>query len=147
MKKIIQFMAVTTVALALVGCSNFTPKKTSRGNLPSATEIAKISIGSDREQVLEIFGPPLSTVAYDENTWLYMKRHTQSYAFFKPEITEYQLLALRFADGKVTHIEKRTVNDLREIPTIEDKTASAAPEPSWLDEVLGNIGRFNKNKK
>ena len=147
MKKIIQFMTVTTVALALVGCSSFTPKKTSRGNLPSATEIAKVSVGSDQKQVLEIFGPPLSTVAYDENTWLYMKRHTESYAFFTPTITQYELLALRFENGKVAQIEKRTVNDLREVPKVGDKTASAAPEPSWLDEVLGNIGRFNKNKK
>ena len=130
-----------------MGCTGFAPKKTSRGNLPSASEMAKIVIGSPQDQVLEIFGPPLSTVAYDNDTWLYMKRHTESYAFFTPTITEYQLLALRFKDGKVTHIEKRTVHDLRDIPKVEDKTASAAPEPSWMDEVLGNIGRFNKNRK
>ena len=147
MKKITRLTAIVTVAIAIVGCTSFSPKKTSRGNLPSATEMAKISIGSPEKEVLEIFGPPLSTVAYDKNTWLYMKRHTESYAFFTPTITQYQLLALRFKDGKVTDIEKRTVHDLREIPKVDDKTASAAPEPSWLDEILGNIGRFNKNRK
>ena len=144
MKKIAQLAMVASLIVPLMACSGFDPKTTTRGNLPTPSEISKISVGSTKQQVLDVFGPPLSIGAFDNNTWIYMKRQTESHAFFTPKITKYKLLALRLKDGKVAEIAQRTVNDLRNPPKVNDKTPGAAPEPSWLDEVLGNIGRFNR---
>lgn len=144
MKTVLRHGLLACIALSLAGCIAFTPKKTVRGNLPPASEIDKITVGSPKSEVLDIFGPPLSVGAFDQRTLIYLNRHTEAFAFFDPKITKYKLLAFRLDEqNKVREIIQRNINAIRTPPQVTDTTPSATPEPSWLDEILGNIGRFN----
>jgi outer membrane protein assembly factor BamE (lipoprotein component of BamABCDE complex) len=86
---------------------------------------------------------------FDDNTWYYMGQRTEQTAFFTPDILERQVLIVRFDDkDKVTDIEKRTGDQtIAQIDTVERTTPTSGKELSFLEQLIGNVGRFGSDKK
>ncbi len=135
------------LALAAAGslgaCS---PTVDQRGNLPGPDRIAQIHPGSTtRDQVAKILGTPSSTGVFDDKQWYYISRKTKQVAFLDPDVLDQQVYIVNFDDkGVVRQVDHRDLKDGRDITPAPGATPAPGRELTFLEQVLGNVGRFNK---
>jgi outer membrane protein assembly factor BamE (lipoprotein component of BamABCDE complex) len=130
--------------LALTACGVATVDN--RGNLPEPEKLAQIHAGSTtRDQVTKILGTPSSTGVFNDNSWYYISRKTRQVAFLDPTVTDQQVYVINF-DGKgvVRSIDHKNLQDGADIAMAPGATPAPGRELTFLEQVLGNIGRFTK---
>ena len=129
--------------MALLGAC--TPKIDVRGNLPDPERLSEIVPGEQsRAEIKEILGTPSTIAVFDQETWLYISQRTETLAFFEPEVKERKVLILKFdEEGFVTTIETLTAENGKKIQPIDRKTPTAGNEFTLIDQLFGNLGRFN----
>ena len=117
-----------------------------RGNLPDPERLAEIQPGThSREEVVEILGSPSSTAFLDQETWYYISKKTETVAFLAPEVTNRQVLVVRFDDkGVVSAVDKLGIEDSRDVDPVDRTTPTAGKKLTVLQQLFGNIGRFAK---
>jgi outer membrane protein assembly factor BamE (lipoprotein component of BamABCDE complex) len=138
--------ASVAVALAATGLAACVPTVDQRGNLPEPDRLGQIHPGTTtREQVAKILGTPSSTGVFDDKNWYYISRRTEQVAFFDPGILDQQVYIVNFDDkGVVRGVDHKDLKDGREIAPAPGATPAPGRELTFLEQVLGNIGRFNK---
>jgi len=126
------------------GCSSIVD---TRGNMVSPEQIALIKPGvDDTERVRKVFGSPTSTGAFDPSAWYYIARKTETTAFLTPAVVDSQVVVVRFNDrGLVTAIERRGPEATAEIEVTDRETPTAGHGEGVIQQLFGNVGRFNKN--
>jgi len=131
-------------AASLAGC---VPNVDQRGNLPEPEKIAQIHPGSTtRDQVIKILGTPSSTGIFDDKHWYYISRKTKQVAFFDPDVLDQQVYIVNFdGQGVVRGVDHKELKDGREIEPAPGATPAPGRELTLVEQVLGNIGRFNKS--
>lgn len=135
-------LAVVGLAVALSACAS---RITTRGNLPDPDRLAEIQLGQhSRDQVAEILGTPSSTAVFDQETWYYVSERTATFAFFEPRVTRRKVVVLRFDEkGVVSDISTLGLKDGRIVKPVERETPTVGNELTFMDQLLGNLGRFN----
>ncbi len=130
------------VALGMfMGCSTAI---TTRGNAPDPDKLSKIRVGEhNRKQVEQLLGSPSNAAIFNDSTWYYVSRKTKTVAFYKPEVVESQVIAIHFdTSGKVKEVRRYTKKDGRVITPVARSTPTPGREMGLLEQLLGNIGRF-----
>jgi outer membrane protein assembly factor BamE (lipoprotein component of BamABCDE complex) len=117
-----------------------------RGNLPEPEKIAQIQAGSTtRDQVVKILGTPSSTGVFNDKSWYYISRKTKRVAFLDPDVLDQQVYVVNFdGRGVVSSLDHKELKDGREIQPAPGATPAPGRELTFLEQVLGNIGRFNR---
>jgi outer membrane protein assembly factor BamE (lipoprotein component of BamABCDE complex) len=118
-----------------------------RGNLPEADRLAEIHPGTTtRDQVVKILGTPSSTGVFDDKNWFYISRKTKQLAFFNPSVLDQQVYIVRFdGNGVVASVDRKDLQDGRDIEPVPGATPAPGRELTFLEQVLGNMGRFTKS--
>ncbi len=141
--------AVLLPGLAASGCA---PVVATRGNLTDPERVAELQPGqSRRDDVAAVLGTPTSVGTFDRNVWYYIGQKTEKTAFFQPEVSERRVLIVRFDDaGTVREIKKLDQTNGQNIEMVDRTTPTAGREMTFLEQMLGNVGRFSakdsKNK-
>ena len=143
MNTLLRPVSLLVVAGAMVACS---PIVDTRGNMPPADVIAGIQPGvTTRTQVSQLLGSPSSVGTFNDRTWYYIGRKTETLAFLAPEVTDQQVLVVRFDDaGVVQDFEKRGMETARTVAMSERETPTAGHSLGFFEQLFGNIGRFTK---
>lgn len=133
--------ATVLLGLAATGCS---PTVATRGNLTDPERVAELQPGqSRRDDVAAVLGTPTSVGTFDPNTWYYIGQKTEKVAFFRPEVTERRVLIVRFDDkGTLREVKKLDETNAQDIEMVDRTTPSAGREMTFLEQMLGNVGRF-----
>lgn len=128
--------------LVLAGLAACAPIRDVRGYVPDEEKVATVKIGGDtRNSVQEKLGTPSSTAAFGDPTWYYISTEQERYAFFKPEVTKRQILAVEFNDdGKVADVRTYGIEDGQVFALVDRETPSRGKEMSFLQQVFGNMG-------
>ena len=134
------------LAFAATGLVSCAPTIDQRGNLPEPEKLAQIHPGTTtREQVAKILGTPSSTGVFDDKNWYYISRRTKQVSFFDPDVLDQQVYIVNFdGTGVVRGIDHKDLKDGRDIEPAPGATPAPGRELTFLEQVLGNIGRFNK---
>jgi outer membrane protein assembly factor BamE (lipoprotein component of BamABCDE complex) len=134
-------LGVVTAVLAVTACA---PKSANRGSIPTEDQITIVIPGvHGREDVRSALGSPSVVSTFDENTWYYIGRRTEQYAFFKRKTVQQQVLIVQFsADGRVEKISRLNETDGREVDLVARETPSAGRKLGLFEQLFGNIGRF-----
>ena len=142
-----RFARLPTLALAVVSVAGCSGTVDQRGNLPETDKLAEIHPGTTtRDQVVKILGTPSSTGVFDEQSWFYISRKTKQLAFFNPDVLDQQVYVIRFdGNGVVASIDRKDLQDGRDIQPVPGATPAPGRELTLLEQVLGNMGRFNKS--
>lgn len=140
------FAAALAVALATTGCAS---RLDTRGNLPDPERVAEIKPGQQtRQDVADILGSPSSVTPFGSDTWYYISKRTETFAFFAPELTDRQILMVKFGnDGKVAGIDTIGLEAGRKILPVERTTPTHGTEMSVIEQFVGNLGRFRKKNQ
>ena len=138
-------VVLTTMLAAAVALSACAPRLTVRGNLPREAQLAKIVIGKQtREEVAAILGSPSAQGTFDDRIWYYISRKTKKIAFLDAQVVDQQIVAVYFTDKDIVQaIQRYDANDLRQIGMIERQTPTVGKELSILEQLIGNLGRFD----
>lgn len=136
-------LGACVLTAAAAGCSSTVD---TNGYVFREGDIAEIRPGAQtKEGVLQLLGTPSSRAAFDDDIWYYIGERNRHLAFFDPELMERQVLVVRFDDaGFVEGTEVLTKEDGSQVALVSRETPTAGHELTFLEQLLGNIGRFNK---
>jgi outer membrane protein assembly factor BamE (lipoprotein component of BamABCDE complex) len=135
-----------TVIAAIAACA---PMVDTRGNMPPPEVVATIQPGvTTRTQISQLLGSPSSVGTFNDRTWYYIGRKTETVAFLSPEVTEQQVLVVKFDEsGVVQDLEKRGMESARAVSMNDRETPTAGHSLGFFEQLFGNIGRFSKDEK
>ena len=134
--------ALLAVTVAVAACE---PVRQTHGYVPAEAYIERIAIGEDsRADVVSKIGRPSTTAAFENDEWYYISRTTQTRAFFAPEATEQKVMVISFdADGTVRGLDRYALADGQVIDLVTRTTPTRGKRLTFLQQLLGNVGRFN----
>jgi len=137
--------ALAGVALVMLVAGACDPRYATRGNIPTENQISLVVPGvHGREDVRSVLGSPSVISTFDKDTWYYIGRQTEQYAFFKRKTVEQQILIVRYGpDGRVDKISRLDKSDGREVDLVKRETPSAGRKLGLFEQLFGNIGRFS----
>jgi len=144
--KSIRFLLVMTFLGVTTACE---PVVDLRGNLPAPERLAEVKPGRfTKSDVSALLGTPASTSVFGDDRWYYISSKIETVAFFKPEELERQVVVIDFdRSGTVTDIRKLTLQDGKDVTMEARETPSAGRDLGVLEQLLGNIGKFNSKPK
>jgi len=133
-------------SLSLGGCETIVDH---RGFSPTPGSVEKLEVGTQsREDVIRLIGAPSAVATFNPNTWYYITQQQETFAFFKPEITEQHVLQLTFNDaGRLTTLKNYDIKDSRDITMVARVTPTAGKGLTILEQLLGNVGKFSGPKQ
>ncbi|HET6308248.1 MAG TPA: outer membrane protein assembly factor BamE [Rhodopila sp.] len=131
--------------LFLSSCGWLLPPPVLRGNKVDPESMKELTIGtSTKADVTAIIGSPTARDTFDDNTWLYITEVTQQRIGEVLGEIDQGVVVLKFDDKSVlTSIDKLNKDASISAPMIARTTASPGTEASFMQQLLGNIGRFN----
>jgi outer membrane protein assembly factor BamE (lipoprotein component of BamABCDE complex) len=129
-------------SFALGGCQNVIDH---RGFAATPGSVEKLEVNTQsREDVIRLIGTPTAVATFNPNTWYYISQQQETFAFFKAEITEQNVLQLTFNDaGRLTTLKNYDLKDGQDIDMVSRVTPTAGKELTILEQLLGNVGKFS----
>lgn len=130
-------------ALLVSGCN---PEIHTRGNLVKEKELEQIKVGSStKADVSGLFGTPSTTSMFDGGeTWMYIGSKTVQKSWHALEELDRKVVAISFdKNGTVSDMKVLGKDDGTKITMVERQTPTAGHSLSLMEQLLGNIGRFN----
>lgn len=133
-------------ALALGACAQ---KIDVRGHMPDDEDLARISSGvHTKDDVAQLLGTPSTVSAFRDSKWYYIGQKSTEFAFFAPEVLERKVVVVSFdAVGVVTDTKVLSLADSQEVDPVARETPTEGRELTFLQQMFGNLGRFNTDKK
>ncbi len=100
-----------------------------------------------QEEVFAEFGSPSARSDFGEPTWYYVGTRSERIAFLDPEVKKHIAYSITFnEDGTVKAVEEATEANRRDIAIADDETRTEGNEITVLEQLIGNLGRFNPNQ-
>lgn len=131
--------------LTLTSCSWLAPAPTVRGNKVDAEQLKELVPGtSTKADVTAVIGSPTATATFDDNKWIYISEMTQPRIGRTLGEVDQNVVLLTFdQNGVLQDIARRTKSDSLPVSVIARTTPSPGTEASFMQQLLGNIGRFS----
>src|SRR5438067_10496694 len=142
-RRFLVLLATVSGAAALVSCAAAVDQ---RGHLPNPDKLAEIHAGSTtKDEVAKILGTPSSVSVFNnDKSWYYISRRTSQTAFFEPNVLDQQVYIVEFDDqGVVRAVDHKLLEDGKEITPVARATPAPGRELSFLEQLIGNLGKFN----
>lgn len=112
------------------------------GNMPEENYLKQLHIGQTKEEVYQTLGAPSLVTGLSDDHWIYMESTIRRIAFMKPTELDRNVIAVTFADNKVSIIDKRTLDDANNISIDSDETKPADRELGFFRKYFGGVGQY-----
>jgi outer membrane protein assembly factor BamE (lipoprotein component of BamABCDE complex) len=136
-------LLATLAGCALPGFLSYPPQV--RGNKVDVELLQQLVPGtSTRNDVTALIGSPTTKATFDDNTWLYIGEVTKPVIAGTQAVLEQQVIVLTFDDkGVLRSMARKTADDAKPVSMAGGATASPGSEATIMQQLLGNVGRFN----
>lgn len=130
--------------VVLAGCAIAEPTRDTRGVRLDPQQVAEIVPGvQTRSDVAALLGTPSATAPFGDDAWFYVSSVTRNRVGRVPSIEQQTVVAVRFDErGVVREVQTLGLDDATEIEPVDRVTPTPGTERSFLQLLLGNIGRF-----
>ena len=131
--------------LLFAGCSLLAPPPQVRGNHVDSDQLKELTPGTSTEaDVRSLLGSPTAHATFDDNTWLYIGERTRPRIGATQAVLSQTVVALTFDDnGVLRQVTTKDAANKLPVQVIARTTPSPGTEASFLQQLFGNIGRFN----
>ena len=138
-------LVVLLAAWLVAGCSIFAAPSQLRGNKVDADQLKELVPGtSSKADVTALIGSPTARATFDDNTWLYVSEVTHTRIARVQGIESQEVVKLTFNDqGVLQDVKRLDQEDGIPVAMVSRTTPSPGTEASFLQQLFGNIGRFN----
>jgi outer membrane protein assembly factor BamE (lipoprotein component of BamABCDE complex) len=145
-EKLSKIILIIATCLAIPGCFKSTKLV---GYTNEAANFDKLEVGKTRKAIVSReLGSPSSVSTYGPETWYYISTEQESVAFFKPKIKSQSIVAIEFADDQtIKSINKYSEADANDVKISSDVTPTEGHDTGVIGQMLGNVGRFNKDRR
>lgn len=133
-----------TVALTLAACSVVEAPRTLRGAQVDPDELKQLVVGtSTKKDVETLIGSPTTKGTFDDR-WIYISQTTHTRIARLPGVDKQDVLVLSFdQNGVLRDMEQHGMKDAKPVTMVDRTTPSPGSEASFMQQLLGNVGRFN----
>lgn len=135
------------LALALGGCASdlFSFPPQARGEQVNPDDLAQLVPGtSTRKDVAALLGSPLTKAPFDDNIWIYVSQITRPVIGGTNYVRTQHVYAITFDNaGVLRDIVQKDKADALPVQVVSRTTPSPGSEASFMQQLIGNIGRFN----
>jgi len=139
--KQLKILYVLGLFAALSAC---TPTQTTRGNIVEDFRMEEVTVGvSTRNNVLKSLGSPTTKAPFDDNVWYYIGQKTEKKGVFDPKVVDEKIVQVVFDDKGIVQEMGEVDTDRVAVPRVRRKTETGGNEVTILEQLLGNVGRFN----
>lgn len=141
------FLLALPLLAALAGCS---PITRTHGNMVEADRLQQINPGVTRQaDVVALLGTPSAEGTFNPNEWYYVGQVTKQTAFMAPDVVKRSVVRISFdqASGAVTKVEQLDESSGQYVNVVDRTTPTAGHNLGFLEQVLGNVGRFSPPNK
>lgn len=137
--------AALLLSLSLTGCGWLFPPPQTRGNKIEADQLKELVPGTSKKaDVTALIGSPTQKAMFDENTWLYITELTQPRLAQTLGVLDQTVVVLTFDDqGVLKGMKTATRKESLPVDVASRTTPSPGTEASFMQQLLGNIGKFN----
>ena len=141
-----KILLATAAIMTLTAC---TATVAERGNLLEDYQLKQVTAGTHtRSDVVKILGSPTTQAPFDENMWYYIGQETEKRGILDPDITKERGVAVQFAEnGTVEYLKELPKGARVDVPIERDKTQTRGNDFTFMQQLLGNMGKFNKQEK
>jgi len=130
------------ISFLLFAC---TPATQKRGNFLFNEDIQSIQAGTSTEfDVLNILGTPTTKAVFDNKTWYYVGLRTEKESFFDEKVIEKRIHKIQFDENGTVLIFAEINEDGVDVPLSGRVTPTSGNEVTFLQQILGNLGKFNQ---
>ncbi len=119
-----------------------------RGNLPRPEVLSQLAPGEQtRQDVQAMLGTPAATSIFDDERWYYISAHTTQYAFYPNHELDRTIFALSFDNrGILADVRRYDLEDGQPVQVSGRETPTKGREYSFIEQLVGNIGRVDAGK-
>lgn len=137
--------AALALCLSVSACGWMLPPPQTRGNKVEQDQLKELVPGtSTKADVMALVGSPTQKAMFDENTWLYITEVTRPRVAQTLGLLSQQVVVMSFDDrGVLTNVTKKDSDDSVPISVVARTTPSPGTEASFMQQLLGNVGKFN----
>lgn len=131
--------------LLLSSCGWLMPPPQVRGNRIDPDALKELNVGtSTKADVTAIVGSPTARATFDDNTWIYISELTQERIGRTLGELGQTVVVMKFDDnGVLQSVDRKDQDDALPVTVLARTTPSPGTEASFLQQLLGNVGRFN----
>ncbi|MBU0800186.1 MAG: outer membrane protein assembly factor BamE [Alphaproteobacteria bacterium] len=142
-----KFAHILTVSALLCGAAACAPTQAVRGNMVEDHVLATVQPGVDNAaDVMRKMGSPTARDPFDPAVWYYIGQKTEKRGILDPKVAEERVLIARFSpEGTLESLTERE-GGRNEIPVSREKTPTSGNEITFMQQLLGNLGKFNKDE-
>lgn len=138
-------LCLGALCLGTSACGWILPPPQTRGNKIAADQLKELVPGtSTKADVTALIGSPTQKATFDENSWLYITETTRPRVGQTLGVLDQGVVVLTFDDrGVLTGEHSLTSDDAIPVSVASQTTPSPGTEASFMQQLLGNIGKFN----
>lgn len=116
-----------------------------RGNHVDADALKELTVGvTTRNDVSSLLGTPTAKGSFDDNTWIYIGEVTQPRIGRVQGVNSQEVVEVTFDQGGVLRsVKQLSQKDSQPVAVVDRTTPSPGSESSFMQQLLGNVGRFN----
>ena len=138
---VFKLFSMFLMCFCLLGCAE---EVENVGYVAKLKDIQSIEKGMSKDEVASILGSPASISNIGGDSWIYTGGEFTKETFFQPEIRTYSSFIINF-DGsqKVSSLVVKGIDNMNEIEFSEDFTRTGGNEVTFVQQLLGNLGKYN----
>lgn len=147
MRRPVRTILVAFLAGSLGACSFLSAPVVKHGIHVDADDLKELVPGtSTRADVQQMLGTPTARATFDDNIWIYVAETTQTRIGQMAAVRSQDVVQLTFDQRGVLHdVKHLDQDDSQPVSVVSRTTASPGTEATFLQQLLGNIGRFTPN--
>jgi outer membrane protein assembly factor BamE (lipoprotein component of BamABCDE complex) len=138
-------LGFAALALGLAACT--LPQEVD-GNLPDPDGVAQVQPGvSTKADVTRLMGSPSNIGTFDPNVWYYASRRIERDTLGDQTLLEQRVYIVEFDPKGVVKDLQTQLNNPTDVPMIARATPAPGKELSFIEQFLGNFGKFTGGDK
>jgi outer membrane protein assembly factor BamE (lipoprotein component of BamABCDE complex) len=140
-------ITIALATVALIGLSACSATSNVRGNMVPDHILATVQPGVDNAgDVMRKLGSPTARDPFDPSVWYYIGQRTEKRGILDPKVVEERVLIAKFSpEGTLASLTERE-GGRNDIPYSREKTPTSGNEITFMQQLLGNLGKFNKDE-
>lgn len=133
------------IATAVLGLSACTPSTAVRGNLVEDFRLAEVKAGIDTQgDVMRKLGSPTTTAPFNDKVWYYLGQEMEKRGILDPDVKKERIVVVMFDDQGIVDSVQDLDSRRLDVPYVREKTPTTGNEITVMQQLLGNVGKFNK---
>ena len=131
--------------LMVPACDALDAPRQLRGNHVDADQLKELVPGtSTRADATSLLGSPTTRATFDDNTWIYISETTRTRVGRSPGVLAQDVTVLTFDQaGVLREVKRLDQADSKDVSIVSRATPSPGSEASFMQQLLGNVGKFN----